>query len=201
MTFRAEISIFLKIAHEFGEESVSDGACPLMDVVKRLSIVAPFRHGAARTWPSEYEKCITHDAKSSSLSVDRYGHVLGRAINQGYWPPCPGGWQLADSRRAVGTVRAVSHPEGLGWRRHHRAHQSTKCWRKKSRTVGLPTINVSWYPYSGERIARCTVDPEATGKMAAEYFLSAGFEQFGYCGPLHMLGYSDTLAEAFRQTH
>jgi LacI family transcriptional regulator len=62
---------------------------------------------------------------------------------------------------------------------------------------GLPTINVSWYPFSGANIARCTVDPQATGKMAAEYFLSAGFEQFGYCGPLHLLGYPDTLAEAF----
>jgi LacI family transcriptional regulator len=64
---------------------------------------------------------------------------------------------------------------------------------------GLPTINVSWYPYSGERIVRCTVDPDATAKMAADYFLSAGFEHFGYCGPLHMLGYSDTFAEDFRK--
>jgi LacI family transcriptional regulator, galactose operon repressor len=62
---------------------------------------------------------------------------------------------------------------------------------------GLPTVNVSWYPFSGEQIARCTVDPVATGEMAAEYFLSAGFKQFGYCGPLHRLGYSDDLAEAF----
>ncbi|MEX0612162.1 MAG: XylR family transcriptional regulator [Pirellulales bacterium] len=66
--------------------------------------------------------------------------------------------------------------------------------------IGLPTINVSWYPFSGENIARCTVDPVATGRMAAEYFLSAGFEKFGYCGPLHLLGYPDPLAEAFGQT-
>ncbi|HEY3391372.1 MAG TPA: XylR family transcriptional regulator [Lacipirellulaceae bacterium] len=63
---------------------------------------------------------------------------------------------------------------------------------------GLPAINLSWYPFHGERIARCTVDPEATGRMAAEYFLSAGFKQFGYCGPLQQLGYSDPLAESFR---
>jgi LacI family transcriptional regulator len=68
---------------------------------------------------------------------------------------------------------------------------------KEVSELGLPTINVSWYPYSGERIVRCTVDPDATGKLAADYFVSAGFEHFGYCGPLHMLGYSDTLAEAF----
>jgi LacI family transcriptional regulator len=70
---------------------------------------------------------------------------------------------------------------------------------KEIASIGLPTVNVSWYPFSGERIARCTVDPETTGQMAAEYFLSAGFQQFGYCGPLHMLGYSDSLADAFRK--
>jgi LacI family transcriptional regulator len=62
----------------------------------------------------------------------------------------------------------------------------------------LPAINVSWYPFSGERIARCTVDPEATGRMAAEYFLSAGFKAFGYCGPLNQLDYHDEFAAAFQ---
>jgi LacI family transcriptional regulator len=62
---------------------------------------------------------------------------------------------------------------------------------------GLPAINLSWYPFHGKRIARCTVDPEATGRMAAEYLLSAGFKDFGYCGPLQQLGYSDQLGEAF----
>src|SRR3972149_1836775 len=63
--------------------------------------------------------------------------------------------------------------------------------------TGLPAVNVSWYPFSGERIARCTVDAQATGRMAADYFLSIGFKQFAYCGPLHQLGYRDELAEAF----
>jgi LacI family transcriptional regulator, galactose operon repressor len=63
--------------------------------------------------------------------------------------------------------------------------------------TGLPTINVSWYPFVGERIARCTVDAQATGQMAADYFLSTGFKQFAYCGPLHQLGYRDELADAF----
>jgi LacI family transcriptional regulator len=62
---------------------------------------------------------------------------------------------------------------------------------------GLPTVNVSWYPFSGERIARCTADPVATGEMAAEYFLSSGFKRFGYCAPLPQLGYQDDLADAF----
>ncbi|MCI0334838.1 MAG: substrate-binding domain-containing protein [Planctomycetes bacterium] len=63
--------------------------------------------------------------------------------------------------------------------------------------IGLPTINLSWHPLVGKRIARCTVDPEASGRMAAEYFLSAGFKQFAYCGPLHRLGFRDLFAEAF----
>ena len=62
---------------------------------------------------------------------------------------------------------------------------------------GLPTVNVSWYPYSGERIARCTVDEQATGRMAADYFLLAGHQNFGYCGALHRAGYPDELADAF----
>jgi LacI family transcriptional regulator len=64
--------------------------------------------------------------------------------------------------------------------------------------IGLPTINLSWHPLSGERIARCTVDPQACGRMAAEYFLSEGFKQFAYCGPLHRLGFPDEFADAFR---
>ena len=61
----------------------------------------------------------------------------------------------------------------------------------------LPTVNVSWHPFCGERIARCTVDPSATGRLAAEYFLTAGFKAFAYCGPLHRLGYPDQFAESF----
>jgi LacI family transcriptional regulator len=63
--------------------------------------------------------------------------------------------------------------------------------------TGLPTINVSWYPFVGERIARCTVDAQATGQMAASYLLSTGFKQFAYCGPLHQLGYRDEFSDAF----
>jgi LacI family transcriptional regulator len=62
----------------------------------------------------------------------------------------------------------------------------------------LPAINVSWYPFRGERIARCTVDPVATGRMAVAYFLSTGFKTFGYCGPLSQLDYHDEFAETFR---
>lgn len=65
--------------------------------------------------------------------------------------------------------------------------------------TNLPAVNVSWYPFTGPRIARCTVDEKATGRMAAEYFLSTGFRQFAYCGPLNRPGYCDQLAEAFRE--
>jgi|tagenome__1003787_1003787.scaffolds.fasta_scaffold20947798_3 LacI family transcriptional regulator len=64
--------------------------------------------------------------------------------------------------------------------------------------VGLPTINLSWYPFCGARIARCTVDPVASGQMAAEYFLTMGFRQFAYCGPLQQLPYPDEFAAAYR---
>lgn len=64
--------------------------------------------------------------------------------------------------------------------------------------AGLPTVNVSWYPFCGKRIARCTVDPVASGQMAAEYFLTAGFKNFAYCGPLHQLGYREEFADSFR---
>jgi LacI family transcriptional regulator, galactose operon repressor len=64
--------------------------------------------------------------------------------------------------------------------------------------IGLPTINLSWYPFCGKRIARCTVDPVASGQMAAEYFFTTGFKQFAYCGPLNQLGYPDEFANAYR---
>jgi LacI family transcriptional regulator len=77
------------------------------------------------------------------------------------------------------------------------ARVNNEALAKEIAARGLPTINVSWHPFSGGRIVRCTTDPQATGKMAAEYFLSAGFKHFGYCAPLPMLGYSDELAESF----
>jgi LacI family transcriptional regulator len=63
--------------------------------------------------------------------------------------------------------------------------------------MGLPAINLSWYPARGERIAQCTVDPVISGQMAAEYFLSAGHQQFAFCGPLRELGYRDGYAESY----
>jgi len=64
--------------------------------------------------------------------------------------------------------------------------------------IGLPTINLSWYPFCGKHIARCTIDPVASGQMAADYFLSAGFKHFAYCGPLNQLWYRDEFGGAYR---
>jgi LacI family transcriptional regulator len=62
---------------------------------------------------------------------------------------------------------------------------------------GLPAVNVSWYPFAGPRIARCTVDEKQTGRMAAEYFLANGFQNFSYCGPTDRPGYVDQLSQAY----
>jgi LacI family transcriptional regulator len=64
--------------------------------------------------------------------------------------------------------------------------------------AGLPAVNVSWYPFEGKRIARCTVDERESGRMAAEYFRMNGFQQFAYCGPLDRPGYVDLFAAAYR---
>jgi LacI family transcriptional regulator len=63
---------------------------------------------------------------------------------------------------------------------------------------GLPAVNLSWNPYTGERIAHCTIDPLTSGQMAADYFLSAGHKQFAFIGPLQQLGYRDPYYDSFR---
>lgn len=63
--------------------------------------------------------------------------------------------------------------------------------------TGLPAVNVSWFPYQGPQIARCTADEQQSGRMSADYFLSNGFEQFAYCGILDRPGYVDKFGEAY----
>ena len=96
----------------------------------------------------------------------------------------------------MGPIRAVSRPEG--WDGDGIIARITRQSLAKEIADSRPADNQRFVvPVSGEHIARCTVDPEATGRMAAEYFLSVGFKQFGYCGPLQQLGYNDPLAESF----
>ncbi len=63
--------------------------------------------------------------------------------------------------------------------------------------IGLPAINLSWHPFCGERIARCTIDPVTSGQMAAEYFMSAGYKQFAFCGPLSPFGTGDEFVASY----
>jgi LacI family transcriptional regulator len=65
--------------------------------------------------------------------------------------------------------------------------------------TGLPAINVSWFDFEESKIIRCSVSEQESGEMAAEYFLSNGFRQFAYCGPLSRPGYDDQYAKAFRE--
>jgi LacI family transcriptional regulator len=61
----------------------------------------------------------------------------------------------------------------------------------------LPTVNVSWSSFEGPQLVRCSVSELESGQMAAEYFLSIGFRQFAYCGPLYRPNYQDRFAEAY----
>jgi len=64
----------------------------------------------------------------------------------------------------------------------------------------VPTVNVSWNPLSGKRIARCTVDEWRSAEIAAEHFLERGFRHFAYCGPMGRPHYSDGFGAAFANT-
>ena len=77
------------------------------------------------------------------------------------------------------------------------ARLNRKTLAEEIRASGLPAVNVSWYPFEGERIVLCTVDERATGRMAAEYFLSCGFQNFGYVGSLQRPGYQDLFSDSF----
>ncbi|MFP6762480.1 MAG: DNA-binding transcriptional regulator [Planctomycetaceae bacterium] len=62
---------------------------------------------------------------------------------------------------------------------------------------GIPAVNVSWYDFGADSIARCTVDENRSGRMAAEHFLERGFIHFAYCGALRRPGYVDRFGQSF----
>lgn len=62
---------------------------------------------------------------------------------------------------------------------------------------GIPAVNVSWYDFGAESIARCTVDENRSGRMAADHFLERGFIHFAYCGALRRPGYVDRFGQSF----
>lgn len=47
----------------------------------------------------------------------------------------------------------------------------------------IPAVNVSWTPFCSVRMARCTIDHDAVGEMAASAFLDRGLRHVGYIGP------------------
>ena len=77
------------------------------------------------------------------------------------------------------------------------ARINRKTLAEEINATGLPAVNVSWFQFAGPRIARCTVDEQASGEMAAQYFLANGFQQFAYCGPLDRPEYVDQFAQAY----
>jgi len=65
---------------------------------------------------------------------------------------------------------------------------------------GIPAVNVSWYDFGAESIARCTADENRSGRMAAEHFLERGFIHFAYCGAQRRPGYIDRFGQSFVHT-
>ncbi|HUB24920.1 MAG TPA: DNA-binding transcriptional regulator [Tepidisphaeraceae bacterium] len=61
----------------------------------------------------------------------------------------------------------------------------------------LPTVNVSNFLTEPSRLATVVPDDEAVGEMAADYLLSLGFRELGYCWQ-GTTGYGRLRFEAFR---
>ena len=61
----------------------------------------------------------------------------------------------------------------------------------------LPAVNVSWYTFNEDKIARCTCDEQDIAQRAANYFLERGFRQFAYCGSSIRTNYHDRVGQAF----
>lgn len=62
---------------------------------------------------------------------------------------------------------------------------------------GLPCVNVSWYEYGKGKLARCTLDEEESGRLAAKYFLERKYTNFAYCGSPWRPNYDDLFGRAY----
>ncbi|QDV67086.1 Xylose operon regulatory protein [Rosistilla carotiformis] len=58
---------------------------------------------------------------------------------------------------------------------------------------GLPTVNVSWHGTHCREFPKVISDPQACGRLAAEFFIGRGFEQVGYIGPPDCYNYRDEV--------
>jgi LacI family transcriptional regulator len=65
------------------------------------------------------------------------------------------------------------------------------------RRAKVPVVNVSWLGQHSQTAPKVVSDEVATSRLAAEHFLDKGFESLGYVGPVHELGYADTLGKEF----
>lgn len=63
---------------------------------------------------------------------------------------------------------------------------------------GLPAVNVSWYPWSGGCVARCTADETGAGQACADYLLELGFQHYAYVASLSRPDYPDDFGRAYR---
>lgn len=63
----------------------------------------------------------------------------------------------------------------------------------------IPAVDVSWYPYGHEQIARVTTDDVQTAQVCADYFFGRGFRCYAYCPSLHRPGYHDRFGDTFLQ--
>lgn len=63
----------------------------------------------------------------------------------------------------------------------------------------IPCVNVSWYDYGQGTIARCTLDEEASGRLAAKYYLEKKYAHFAYCGSPWRPNYDDLFGLAYSQ--
>lgn len=65
--------------------------------------------------------------------------------------------------------------------------------------AGIPCVNVSWYEYGKGTIARCTLDEEESGRLAAKYYLERKYTHFAYCGSHWRTNYDDLFGKAYAQ--
>jgi LacI family transcriptional regulator len=63
--------------------------------------------------------------------------------------------------------------------------------------LGIPAVDVSWYRFGGDDIARCTCDEQAVAALAVKYFTDLGFRQFAYCGSSLRPDYVDLFGGAY----
>lgn len=63
----------------------------------------------------------------------------------------------------------------------------------------IPCVNVSWYDYGPGSIARCTLDEEESGRLAAKYYLEKKYTHFAYCGSHWRPNYDDLFGRAYSQ--